>query len=87
MDGLKLYAYGYQAKFGDNTGEKPSVFDVLARLKWESWNDIRGISKIEAQHKFIELASGIMIKNNLGHMIEDPEKKVIIRKYNECIER
>lgn len=39
---LKLYSAGRQGKFGDNNEPKPGMFDVVGKMKWESWNKRKG---------------------------------------------
>ena len=41
-DRLKLYSAGRQGKFGDNTDPKPGMFDVVGKIKWQSWKDRAG---------------------------------------------
>lgn len=41
--GLKMYGMAMQATKGNQTGDKPWFGDVVGGLKWESWEEYRGI--------------------------------------------
>lgn len=43
--GLKMYGMGMQGEHGDQTGEKPGLFDIVGRLKYDAWEEYRGIDK------------------------------------------
>ena len=47
-EGLKLYGYGMQGAFGNVKGEKPSMWNIVERSKWDSWNIIRGMDSSQA---------------------------------------
>lgn len=51
---LEFYKYYKQAKEGDNSKEQPGMIQVEARKKWDAWNSIKGMSKDEAEKKYIE---------------------------------
>lgn len=34
---------------------QPMFFQVDARMKWDAWNNIKGMSKEEAMQKYVEL--------------------------------
>lgn len=54
-DKLELYGYFKQAKEGDCSTQKPGgLFNQKEKAKWEAWNAKKGISKEEAQKKYIE---------------------------------
>ncbi|ODV96053.1 hypothetical protein PACTADRAFT_49471, partial [Pachysolen tannophilus NRRL Y-2460] len=53
---LKLYGLYKQATVGDNTTEKPGMFDFKGKFKWEAWNNEKGISQEEAEKQYIEFA-------------------------------
>lgn len=43
--GTKIDVYGYsaQARFGDNKTPKPDAFDLIETVKWNNWNDKKGL--------------------------------------------
>ena len=51
--GLKLYGMGMQGSQGDQTKEKPSFIDLIGSMKWEAWEDYKGIDKVFVQKMFI----------------------------------
>lgn len=59
---LQLYSHYKQATVGDNTTEKPGLFDLAKKAKWNAWNDLNGMSQEEAEAKYIEIASGLIEK-------------------------
>lgn len=52
---LKLYAYFKQATIGDVQGKRPGLFDLKARLKYDAWMNLAGLSKEEAMQAYIDL--------------------------------
>lgn len=52
---LQLYAFNKQATVGDINSEKPAMFDFVAAAKYNAWNAIKGMSREEAQQKYIDL--------------------------------
>ena len=54
---LGIVAHGKQGMFGDNNTPKPGMLDIKEKYKWEAWNDVKGMDKQTARHKFAELAA------------------------------
>ena len=52
---LKLYAFFKQGSEGDIDGDKPGFFDFVGVAKYESWEKLRGMSKEDAQTRYVEL--------------------------------
>ena len=52
-DKLYLYSNYKQSLFGDNTNEKPSIFNRIEMEKWKAWNTLIGISKEESMKNYI----------------------------------
>ncbi|KAG7838687.1 hypothetical protein KL942_002091 [Ogataea angusta] len=52
---LQLYGLYKQATVGDNTTDKPGVFDFKGKYKWEAWKKLEGTSQEEAEKKYIAL--------------------------------
>ncbi len=40
------------------------MFDLKGRYKWDAWNKNKGMSKEEAQKKYIELVKSLLAKYN-----------------------
>lgn len=59
-NGLKFYGYGKQGGFGDNPDEAPSWLNLVERLKWNAWDDVRGMSKLEARELFMAIAIPVL---------------------------
>ncbi|KAJ3080125.1 Acyl-CoA-binding domain-containing protein 1 [Quaeritorhiza haematococci] len=59
---LQLYAHFKQGIVGDNTTSKPGMFDLQGKAKWEAWNNLKGMSKEDAQAKYIELVKALQAK-------------------------
>lgn len=51
---LILYALFKQGVTGDNNTDKPGIFDLKGRYKWDAWTKNKGMSKEEAQKRYIE---------------------------------
>lgn len=56
---LELYALNKQAAIGDINIDKPAMFDFIAAAKYNSWSLKKGMSKEEAQQKYIDLVSSL----------------------------
>ena len=52
---LKLYALYKQATSGDALGNRPSVFEVRARAKFDAWNQEKGLAPDEAEAEYVAL--------------------------------
>jgi len=56
---LELYALNKQATIGDVNIDKPAMFDFVAAAKYNAWNAKKGISKEDAQQKYIDYVAGL----------------------------
>ncbi len=56
---LQLYALYKQASVGDNLDKKPGFGDMVARAKWEAWNDCKGMSGPDAMQQYIDLVESL----------------------------
>ncbi|KAI5959732.1 ACB1 [Candida pseudojiufengensis] len=61
---LKLYGLYKQATAGDNTTQKPGTFDFKGKYKWQSWKDLEGTSKEDAEKQYIEFVNELIGKYN-----------------------
>lgn len=59
---LKLYALYKQATSGDNTKEKPGIFNMKDRYKWDAWEEIKGTSQQDAENQYIEFVDSLIAK-------------------------
>ena len=53
-DMLNLYALYKQASVGDVSGDKPGMFDFVAKAKYEAWEELTGVSADDAMKRYIE---------------------------------
>ncbi|XP_058065839.1 acyl-CoA-binding protein homolog [Anopheles bellator] len=59
---LELYALFKQATVGDNETEKPGMFDLKGKAKWQAWTDRKGTSKDAAMEAYIKLVEELSAK-------------------------
>lgn len=61
---LDTYGYFKQATVGDINTDRPGMFsmDLKGKYKWDNWNSRKGLSKEEAEKKYIELINGLLAK-------------------------
>ncbi|CAF1311012.1 unnamed protein product [Rotaria sordida] len=59
---LKLYGLFKQANFGDNNTDKPGMFDLKGKYKWDAWDANKGKSKETARQEYIALAEQLKAK-------------------------
>ena len=53
---LRLYAHYMQATVGSAQGSRPSIFNQVARAKWDAWSQLGSMSSAEAKRGYCELA-------------------------------
>ncbi|ETN65942.1 diazepam binding inhibitor [Anopheles darlingi] len=59
---LELYALFKQATVGDNETEKPGMFDLKGKAKWQAWVDRKGTSKDAAMEAYVKLVEELTAK-------------------------
>ncbi|KAI8922672.1 acyl-CoA-binding protein [Entophlyctis helioformis] len=60
---LQLYALFKQSIVGDNTTERPGMFDLQGKAKWDAWTKLKGTSNADAQAQYIALVKSLQAKN------------------------
>ncbi|ODQ50908.1 putative acyl-coA-binding protein [Saitoella complicata NRRL Y-17804] len=60
---LCLYGLFKQATIGDNNTDKPGMFDLKGKYKWEAWNKLKGTSQEDAEKQYIALVEELKAKN------------------------
>jgi diazepam-binding inhibitor (GABA receptor modulator, acyl-CoA-binding protein) len=53
---LQLYSYYKQATIGDCNTPKPAIYELVAKTKWESWSNLKGMSAGTAMKHYIATA-------------------------------
>jgi diazepam-binding inhibitor (GABA receptor modulating acyl-CoA-binding protein) len=56
---LQLYALYKQGTEGNVTGERPGGFDFKGIAKYNAWADLHGMSKEDAQDKYVGLVDDL----------------------------
>lgn len=56
---LQLYALFKQAKSGDVSGNRPGMFDMVGRAKYDAWAAKKGLSKEAAMQAYIDLVDSL----------------------------
>uniref|UniRef100_A0A1Q3FR78 Putative acyl-coa-binding protein n=1 Tax=Culex tarsalis TaxID=7177 RepID=A0A1Q3FR78_CULTA len=59
---LELYALFKQASVGDNTTDKPGMFDLKGKAKWQAWADKKGTSQDAAKEAYVKLVEELSAK-------------------------
>lgn len=54
---LKMYALYKQGTVGENTDPKPGFGDMVARAKWDAWNNLKGTSPDAAMQQYIDVVN------------------------------
>ena len=52
-DMLALYANYKQATAGDVTGDRPGMFDLVGKAKYDAWAGIKGTTKDDAMKTYV----------------------------------
>lgn len=55
-----LYSHYKQATEGDVKGERPGMFDMMGRGKYDSWAKLKGMSKAEAMKKYTDKVAALL---------------------------
>jgi diazepam-binding inhibitor (GABA receptor modulating acyl-CoA-binding protein) len=55
----QFYAHFKQANEGDVKGERPGAFNFTAKYKYDAWKKLEGMSKEDAQKKYVELLEAV----------------------------
>lgn len=56
---LKLYGLYKQATEGDVQEDRPGGFDFKAIAKYDTWANLKGMSKVEAMQAYIDLVDAL----------------------------
>jgi len=58
-DEVKLQLYGFykQATAGNCNTEKPAIWEMVKKSKWEAWSTLKGMSASTAMKNYVALAS------------------------------
>jgi diazepam-binding inhibitor (GABA receptor modulating acyl-CoA-binding protein) len=59
---LRLYGLYKQATVGDNSTDRPSFFLFKEKSKWEAWTDQKGLTREEAQSRYVDLVNELQIR-------------------------
>ncbi|AET40539.1 long-chain fatty acid transporter ACB1 Ecym_6148 [Eremothecium cymbalariae DBVPG len=59
---LQLYGLYKQATVGDNNKEKPGIFNMKDRYKWDAWDKLKGTSQEDAEQQYIKLVDELTAK-------------------------
>ncbi|KAF8470223.1 putative acyl-coA-binding protein [Kalaharituber pfeilii] len=60
---LKLYGLFKQATTGDNTTDKPGLFDFIGGYKWKAWKALEGTTKEDAEKQYIAFVNELKVKH------------------------
>ena len=67
---LKFYGFYKQAREGPCNGARPSFWDVVARAKYDAWNELGDMSSVAAKEGYIEALKQIIETINLNSDVE-----------------
>ena len=59
---LDLYKFYKQATVGDCNTERPGMFDLTGKYKWDAWDSLKGMGKEEAEKKYTDLVKELLEK-------------------------
>ncbi len=51
---LRMYGLFRQARDGDVQGKRPGIMDIVGRLKYDAWAELKGTSREEAMRRYAE---------------------------------
>ncbi len=56
---LKLYALYKQGTKGDASGNRPGMFDMVGRAKYDAWAKLKGTSMESAMQQYVDLVESL----------------------------
>ena len=56
---LKIYGLYKQASEGDNAGKRPGFTDMVGRMKFGAWAELKGKTAGEAQQEYVDLIESL----------------------------
>lgn len=56
---LRLYALFKQAQSGDAGGNRPGMFDMVGRAKYDAWAALKGTSPEAAMQAYVDLVASL----------------------------
>ncbi|CAI4233268.1 unnamed protein product [Auanema sp. JU1783] len=59
---LKFYSLFKQATIGEVNTERPGIFSIVERKKWDSWNGLKGTSQDDAKLEYIKVLNEMFEK-------------------------
>ncbi|KAG7474173.1 hypothetical protein JOB18_003215 [Solea senegalensis] len=59
---LDLYGLYKQATVGDVNTDRPGLFDMKGKAKWDAWDSRKGMSKDDAMSAYVALGKEIIGK-------------------------
>jgi acyl-CoA-binding protein len=59
---LDFYKYYKQATIGDININKPSIFELQKKMKYDAWLSVKGMSREDAYRNYINLVTYIKYK-------------------------
>ncbi|KAJ1364284.1 Acyl-CoA-binding protein 3 [Parelaphostrongylus tenuis] len=52
---LQFYSLYKQATIGDVNTERPGIFSIIERRKWDAWKAVEGLNRDEAKRRYIKV--------------------------------
>ncbi len=56
---LRLYALFKQARSGDAGGNRPGMFDMVGRAKFDAWAGLKGMAPEAAMQAYVDLVNSL----------------------------
>jgi diazepam-binding inhibitor (GABA receptor modulator, acyl-CoA-binding protein) len=56
---LELYALYKQSTAGDVAGDRPGMFDLVGKAKYDAWSKQKGLTKDTAMKKYVDLVESL----------------------------
>ena len=56
---LQIYGLYKQSTEGDNGGKRPGFTDMVGRMKFDAWAELKGKSNDEAMQEYIDLIGSL----------------------------
>ena len=82
-DALNFYAWGRQAKFGNNDFPRPPIYNLMATMRYDAWEAIRGKIRLQSATQYLNAARPLLAMKGLS---VDRDAEDLTESYNSCVE-
>jgi len=70
---LHVYGLGLQAVYGDAFTDAPSWIYFVDRMKWNAWDELKGMPKHKAAEEWVQIIGDMLLEYGHKQYLPDPQ--------------